>query len=162
MNCREMEDKLMDLLEPGSQTGAAADHVAGCANCAAQLAEMRMTFAALDEWEAPEVSTWFDGKLHARLREEMQRQPEGFFERLRARFTFGASFSWKPLAAGAMAVVLAAGAGTVGIHKMLQHTPAQSVAVQDLQRLDTNAAALQDMDQLDADGASDDVSDSSS
>lgn len=162
MNCREMEDKLMDLLEPGTPAGPVAAHVAGCASCTAQLAEMRSTFALMDEWAAPEVSPWFDGKMHAKLREEIAREPEGFFERLRARFQYGYNFTWKPLAAGAMALVLMAGAGTVGVHRMMNPAPAQSVAVQDLQRLDTNAAALQDMEQIDNDASDDSSVDSSS
>lgn len=162
MNCREMEDKLMDLLEPGTPSGPVSAHVAGCANCAAQLEEMRATFAMMDEWAAPEVSPWFDGKMHAKLREEIAREPEGFFEKLRARLQYGYSFTWKPLAAGAMALVLMAGAGTVGLHKLMQPAQAQSVAVQDLQRLDTNATALQDMEQIDNDGSDDAGVDSSS
>lgn len=156
MNCRNVEEKLMDLLETGTPTGPVAEHVAACAGCSAQLAELRSTFAALDAWEAPEVSPWFDSKMHARLREEAQRAPEGLLERIWAKFTFSSTYTLKPVIASAMAVVLMIGGGTIGYEHLHNSSAAvPSVAVQDLQRLDNNVTALQDMDQLIDDNSDD-------
>ena len=159
MNCHNVQEKMMDLLEAGVETGPVAEHIAACPGCSAQLAEMRSLFAAMDDWEAPEVSPWFDSKMHARLREEAQRAPEGFLERMRARFLFSSTYTMKPLVAGAMALVLVAGGGTVAYEQLHHAAATPSVAVQDLQRLDNNVTALQDMDQLDqaVDNASDDA-----
>ncbi|MBS1814709.1 MAG: hypothetical protein JSS87_07525 [Acidobacteria bacterium] len=163
MNCHNVEEGMMDLLEAGDLAslgaGPMAEHIAGCPGCSARLMQMRSLFAAMDDWKAPEVSPWFDSKMHARLREEAQRAPEGFFERMRSRFLFNSAYTMKPLVAGAMALVLVAGGGTVAYEQLHHTATTPSVAVQDLQRFENNMTALQDMDQLDqaVDNASDDA-----
>ncbi len=111
---------------------------------------MREMMGLLDEWQAPELSPWFDGRMMARFREEQQRAPESWFARVRDRFLFGNTVSMKPVLAGAMAVLLVAGGGG---YLQLQHSqsamPVQaSATVQDLQVLDNNDQAIQGMDQL--------------
>lgn len=163
MNCRNVEEKLMDLLQPGNQTSAVAMHVAGCAHCSAQLQALRQTFATLDAWEAPEISPWFDSRMAARLREETERRPEGLFARLRDRFLFSSRYTARPLLASSMGLLLLVIGGTYSVqHYYVPPAPA-SAAVQDLQRLDNNAVALQQMDQLEAeDNGPDDGGDSHS
>ena len=104
----------------------------------------------LDEWEAPEPSPWFDARMMARFREEVQRQPEGFFARLRDRLLFGSSPNLKPMLAGAMALLLLAGGGGYFEVAHLQADPpaVTSATVQDLQILENNDQAIQQMDQL--------------
>ena len=111
------------------------------------MAEM---MAMLGEWKAPEPSPWFDARMMARFREEVQRPPEGWLARLRDRFLLGSTLSLKPLLAGAMALLLVAGGG--GYLELAHMQPvasqATSATVQDLQILENNDQAIQQMDQL--------------
>lgn len=104
----------------------------------------------LDDWKVPEPSPWFDARMMARFREEVERKPEGFFARLRDRFLFGNAIGLKPLVAGAMALVLVAGGGGYLeiAHVQSSSAVATSATVQDLQILDNNDQAIQEMDQL--------------
>src|SRR5579884_3018184 len=117
MICRNIEAKLPDLLlDPESVPAEVRAHVASCADCGRELKELETTMAALDEWEVPEVSPYFDGRMAARLREAQEAAPAGWFERLRARFLFGESMHLRPLAAAALALAMAVGGGLyVGI-----------------------------------------------
>ncbi len=113
---------------------------------------MHDVMAMLDDWKVPELSPWFDARMMARLREEQQRAPEGWFARLRDRFLYGNTATLKPMLAGAMAVLLVAGGGGYwelqqpGVQ--VQAQPVVSPTVKDLQILDNNAQAIQQMDQL--------------
>ena len=49
-------------------------HLDSCAECAGKLEAFRQTMSLLDEWQAPEPSPYFDVRLNARLREEMEAQ----------------------------------------------------------------------------------------
>lgn len=109
------------------------------------MAEM---MGLLDEWTAPEPSPWFDARMMARFREEVQREPEGWFARLRDRLLFGNTANMKPILAGAMALLLVAGGGSYLELAHLQSAPVTSATVQDLQILDNNDQAIQQMDQL--------------
>lgn len=104
----------------------------------------------LGEWKAPEPSPWFDARMMARFREEVQREPQGWFARIRDRVLFGTTRNLKPMLAGAMALLLVAGGGsyleTVHLQKVSALTT--SATVQDLQILDNNDQAIQQMDQL--------------
>lgn len=111
---------------------------------------MREMMGLLDEWDAPEPSPWFDGRMMARFREEQQRAPESWLSRVRDHFLFGNTVALKPLMAGAMALLLVAGGGG---YLQLEHAqramPVQaSATVQDLQLIDNNDQAIQQMDQL--------------
>lgn len=114
------------------------------------MAEM---MALLDEWKAPDPSPWFDARMMARFREEVQREPQGWFARLRDRWVYGNTAALRPVMAGALAVavVAAGGGGYWGLENL--SGPAKSPAgvsatVQDLQILDNNVQAIQQMDQL--------------
>lgn len=162
IDCKSCREHLADLLLDESYAAKRPDvaaHMAACAECGAELAELRSTFALLDEWHTPEPSAFFDTKLKARLREAVAAEPEGIWERMRSFFLFSTGRSLRPAMAGAVALAMLAGGGGVllGVH---QQTPtvAASPAVNDLKILDNNAQALQQMDQL-LDASSDDTSD---
>jgi hypothetical protein len=153
MTCRKMEDQIAELLlDPASASAETRQHVEGCTDCRAEFAELQATMLALDTWEAPEPSPFFDSKLRARLREEKAAAPAGFVERLRARLRFTSNLSLRPVAAGILATVLAVSGGAA---LWLQHgmfRPAQeSATVRDLQSLDGNAQVFQQLNALDSD-----------
>ena len=86
-------------------------HVDACEHCRAELEELRATMALLDTWKGPEPSPYFMTRLDARLREQREAEPAGWFERLRARFVYGPQTHVRPLAAMALTVVLLLGGG---------------------------------------------------
>jgi len=160
IDCKTCRNALADLLLDESYAAAhpeVAAHIAACAECRKELEELQATFAMLDEWKAPEVSAYFDTKLHARLREAQALEPEGFWARTRAFLTYSTGHRLRPALAGAMvlAVVLAGGGTFAGFY---QHNGAIAVqaspTVNDLKILDNNAQAMQQMDQL-LDGSDD-------
>ena len=162
MNCTTCKAALPDLLlDPSAASAEARAHMAACPACAAELAELRATFALLDAWETPEISPYFDQKLAVRLREEQAAPPEGWFERLRSRLLFSTGRQFRPAMIGAMALLLVAGGGGVGISTFSSHhNQAQlAPAVNDLQILDKNEQALEQVDQLLQDDSPDDNSD---
>jgi anti-sigma factor RsiW len=151
MNCKSCQSVLPDLLmEPSAPTSVAARaHIATCAACAKELAELEATFALLDAWEAPEISPYFDQKLSVRLREEQAAPPAGWFERLRDRLQFNTGRQFRPALTGALAAVLILGGGSVGITTLLNQQPAPaSATVKDLQILENNSQAMQQVDKI--------------
>ena len=108
---------------------------------------MRKTMALLDEWQAPEVSPFFDTRLQARLREE------------KAEGAAPGFLAWihKPVLALVTTVVLVAGVtwflGDFRSQQVAETTvyvPAQpGTPVGDLQALDKNHDLLSDFDVLD-------------
>lgn len=157
--CRSyMPDLLLDENFVAARPSLAA-HLAACAECRGELVELRSTLALLDEFHAPEPSTYFDSKLHARLREAIAAEPEGFFERVRSFLLFSTGRQLRPALAMSLAFMLLIGGGTfAGIRQ--QHAndgaPTTSATVNDLKILDNNAQALQQMDQLLDEGSSSD------
>ena len=149
--CTEMGTKLAEmLLDPESASATVKNHVAGCDSCRKELEELRATMTVLDSWNAPEPSPYFLTRLDARMREEREAPPVGWFDRLRARFTYGSSVHVKPLAAMALSVMLLIGGGAyLGVSNLEQPKAPTSEAavVRDLQTLDNNAQLL---DQLEA------------
>ena len=117
MNCKTCKAALPNLLlAPAAPDNAAARaHIAVCSACAQQLASLQATLALLDTWQAPEVSPYFDQKLAVRLREQQSAPAAGWFEQLRTRLLFNTGRQFRPMLAGAMALVLIAGGGSVGI-----------------------------------------------
>ena len=102
---------------------------------------MEATFALLDVWQAPEPSLYFDQKLAVRLREEQAKAPEGWFARLRTRLLFNTGRQFRPALAGALALVLLIGGGTVA--NLSYHSGVEaSATVTDLQIFDKNDQAL--------------------
>jgi hypothetical protein len=153
MNCRDCQSALPDLLlDPAaSQNAAAREHLASCPACEKELKSLEATFALLDTWQAPEPSPYFDQKLAIRLREEQALAPAGWFERLKSRFLFNTDRQFRPALAGALALILLVGGGTLADLAPFSHpTPSAeaSATVQDLQILDKNDQAFQTMDQL--------------
>jgi hypothetical protein len=68
--------------------------------------------ALMDTWSAPEVTPYFDTRMAVLLREEQQAAPAGWLERMRERFLFGSHMNMRPLAAAALALIVAVGGGT--------------------------------------------------
>jgi hypothetical protein len=152
--CEGIEAKMADLLlAPATVSAETRSHLETCAPCREELDSLRATLAALDAWEAPEPSPFFDGKLRARIRAEREAAPVGMLERLRARWHLG-SLQIRPVMAGALAVVLAAGGGTAF---WLEHDGSrrpvrqESATVRDLQSYDWNAQVFQQLNALDSD-----------
>lgn len=151
MNCTICKAALPDLLlDPSAENVPAREHMAACPACAAEFAELTATFALLDTWEAPEVSPYFDQKLAVLLREEQTAPPPGWFERLRSRLLFNTGRQFRPALVGAMALLLIAGGGGVGITTFSHQRPVVrlSPTVNDLQIVDKNEQALEQVDQL--------------
>ncbi|MGA3264768.1 MAG: hypothetical protein ABSC47_12075 [Terracidiphilus sp.] len=146
-----MESKLADLLlDPDRAPAKVRAHVDACEHCRAELKELRATMALLDTWEGPEPSPYFMTRLDARLREQREAEPTGWFELLRARFVYGPQTHVRPLAAMALTVVLLIGGGAyLGITEWDQpaNSPGQAV-VHDLQTLDSNAQLLDQLETL--------------
>ena len=152
MICRTVKSKMPDLLlTPESVAADVRTHVESCADCAKELRELQATMALMDAWDAPEVSPYFDGRMQVLLREEKQAEPAGWWERLRARFAYGEKVSMRPLAAAALALVLAVGGGLYEGIMTHQTPPAQadSPVIRDLQSLDENAQVFQQLNSMD-------------
>ena len=105
--------------------------------------------------QAPEPSAYFDQKLAVLLREEQAKPAAGWLERMRERLLFNTGRQFRPMLAGALALLVVLGGGTfAGItefSQVSQPTPATvtaSATVDDLQILDRNEQAIQQMDQL--------------
>lgn len=98
MICRDCKSAIPDLLlDPAAPSNAAARaHIDSCAECRDELASLQATFALLDDWQAPEPSSYFDQKLAVRLREEQDKAPAGWFERLRSRVLFNTGRQFRP------------------------------------------------------------------
>ena len=151
MNCKLCQTVLPNLLfDPAAPANAAArEHIVACAACARNLASLQATLSLLDSWQAPAVSPYFDQKLAVRLREAQAAPPAGWFERLRAHLLFNTGRQFRPMLAGALALVLVAGGGSFGIATFQHPRPVEaSAAVNDLQLLDKNEQSLQQVDQL--------------
>jgi len=152
-NCKTCKAALPDLLlDPAAPANAAARaHIAACTACAAELASLEATFALLDSWHAPEISPYFDQKLAVRLREVQAEPAAGWWEQVRTRLLLNTGRQFRPALVSAMALLLIAGGGSIGIanYQRAGVQPVQaSAAVNDLQILDKHEQALQQMDQL--------------
>ena len=154
MDCKATKAQLADLLlDPAAVAPAAREHVAACADCGRELRELEATMLAMDAWEAPEPTPYFDTRIMARLREVKENPPASLWERMRARLLYGSNLEFRPIAAGALALLLMIGGGTA---VWVQHgaqppAPAESAIVKDLQLLDGNAQVYQQLSSLDAD-----------
>jgi len=157
-NCAGMEAKLADLLLDARPAPAKVQaHVAECEKCQAELAQLKATMNALDAWEAPEPSPYFLTRLGARMREEREAAPAGWFAGMisgaRARIAYGPGLHVRPLAAMALTVMLLVGGGTyLGVTDWMQPAQQQpganAAVVHDLQIIDSNAQLLDQMDAL--------------
>jgi hypothetical protein len=150
MTCNEIRELMPDLaagLNPA--TPAMNEHLRACATCAGKLEEFRQTMAVLDEWQTPGPSPYFDVRLQARVREEMAKQPAGWWQWLR-----------KPALAVSLTVLMAAsislfrsdGVNSItsgGSQQIAQMTVERGSAVGDLQELDQDHDLYSDFDVLD-------------
>jgi hypothetical protein len=154
MICENVKTSLPDLLlAPKSVSADVRAHVEQCAECSRELKELEATMALMDDWKAPEVSPYFDTRMAVLLREEQQAAPAGWLERIRERFLFGNHMSMRPLAAAALALIVAVGGGTyAGFGGFSSPKPAPaSPVIKDLQSLDENAQVFQQLDSMDQD-----------
>lgn len=152
MICRTVKSKMPDLLlAPESVAADVRTHVESCAECAKELRELEATMSLMDAWEAPEVSPYFDGRMQVLLREEKEAKPAGWWERVRARFTYGEKVSMRPLAAAALALVLAVGGGLYEgmFTHHVQPSQTDSPVIRDLQSLDENSQVFQQLNSMD-------------
>ena len=143
MKCPEIRELLPDLaagLAP--VTSELNDHLRACAACAGTLDEFRKTMALLDEWQTPEPSPYFDVRLRARLREEVAKQPVGWW-----------AWARRPVMAVSLAVVIVAGVTIFRIEHRPGPNPIPTLAniqpgtaVGDLQTLDKNHDVFSDSD----------------
>jgi hypothetical protein len=151
MNCKICQDALPTLLlDPTAPENAAARaHIAACAACARELDALEATMSLLDTWQAPEISLYFDQKLAVRLREEQNAPAPGWFEQFKTRLLLNTGRQFRPALAGAMALLLIVGGGTVGIATHSSNQPIHPAAtVNDFQILDKNEQALRQFDQM--------------
>ena len=158
MNCHDVNSKMADSLFEADQVvidakvnSEAQSHLAGCEACRKQLEELRATIALMDAWEAPEPNPYFLTRLNARLDEEREAAPAGWYERLRARLVYGSRLGLRPVAAMALTVVVLIGGGAyLGLSNLEQPAaPApQAAVVHDLQTLDNNAQLLDQLESL--------------
>jgi hypothetical protein len=158
LKCAEVEAKLADLLLDARPAPAKVQaHVAECERCQAELNQLKATMSLLDAWEAPEPSPYFLTRLGARMREERQAAPTGWFAgtiaRVRASIAYGPGLHVRPLAAMALTVMLLVGGGTyLGVSDWMQPPQAQpgvnATVVHDLQTIDSNAQVLDQMEAL--------------
>jgi hypothetical protein len=156
-NCTEMDAELAGVLLDSRPVSAKVQaHVAECERCQGELAEMKATMQMLDAWKAPAPSPYFLTRLGARMREERQAAPAGWFAgaiaRLRATVAYGPGLHARPLAAVALTVMLLVGGGTyLGVTDWMQpaqQTGQNAAVVHDLQTLDSNAQVLDQMESL--------------
>ena len=158
MDCKHVQELLPDILlgpaaglEPS--TPEIEKHLASCAACSNQLAELRKTMVLLDEWQAPEPSPYFDTRLQARLREEMAKPQAGWLAWFR-----------RPVLAASLTVLMGLGVGlffarSSGIYQPgdgnrvaivdAQQNEEVSTGVTDLQALDKNHDLYSDFEVLD-------------
>src|SRR5579862_5364391 len=113
MICRKVKTHLANLLfDPESVPVDVRNHLEDCAACSEELATLEATMNLMDEWKAPEPSPYFDSKLTVRLREEQRAEPAGMLERARARLLYGSNMHLRPIAVGALALLIIIGGGT--------------------------------------------------
>jgi hypothetical protein len=153
MTCPEIKNNLAEVVyESRPLPEEIRKHLTGCAGCTAELAEMEAAWKLLDDWQAPEPSAFFDAKLYARLRTEQAKAPASLLERAKAWWLYNTNLQMRPVAAGALAMLLAVGGGTFAL---LDHqaVPASqtSATVRDLQSYDGNAQLFQQLNALDGD-----------
>ena len=140
MTCNEILDLLPDLAAGlSAATPDVSGHLQTCAGCAEKLEEFRQTMTLLDEWKAPEPSQYFDVRLQAHLREEMERAHSGWMHGFR-----------RPVLAAALTVLLGVGIGTFFTRKGSRSDGDNQVATMDVQSAMTEpGTAVGDLQALD-------------
>lgn len=155
MKCPEICERMPDLAAGFEMaTPEINDHLNTCSECSSKLTELRGTMALLDEWRAPEPSSYFDVRVMARVREERTKLAGWLF--------------WlrKPALAVALAVLMVAsitlfrtdaGYRNHGESGTVAMAP-PGTAVGDLQALDKNGEMYSDFELLDDLSVQSDVS----
>jgi len=144
MKCNEIRELMPDLAAGlSAATPEMDEHILSCSECTESLAELRQTMALLDEWKAPEPSSYFDTRLSALLREEAAKQPAGWLSWLR-----------KPALAFSLAAIMVVGITLFRGDGYRRSGPEAAAvvpgtAVSDLQALDKNHDLYSDFDVLD-------------
>jgi len=152
----ELAEVLLDPNRSSALVGTKAQaHVAECEDCKGKLEELKATMQLMDAWKAPVPSPYFLTRLGAKMREEREAAPAGWFAgaiaRLRATVAYGPGLRMRPLAAVALTVMLLVGGGTYLSITDVTQTPqssSQAAVVHDLQTLDSNAQVLDQMEAL--------------
>src|SRR5271154_5597326 len=138
MKCEEIREMMPDLASGLMGMSPEIDgHLAGCAACAGKLEEFRRTMALLDEWHAPEPSTYFDVRLQARLREEMAKPQAGWLAWLR-----------RPVLAAALTVLIGVGGGLFFMKNSGFYKGDDTVAVVESQTASEPGTAVSDLQAL--------------
>ncbi len=151
MSCKRLRDRLPDLISDPLISGRPEmeAHLASCAACKLEYAALQRTFDLLDLWIAPEPSQYFNQRMAVLVREEQSSPKLGWLGRWRERLILNTGRQLRPVLAGAFALLLLAGGGSVLHFTSFNHANAQtSAAVNDLQILDKNDQTIQQMDQL--------------
>jgi hypothetical protein len=152
--CSGMETKLAELLlEPETAPATVKAHVESCDGCRSELDELRATITALDAWEAPQPNPYFMTRFAARLNEEKQAAPAGWWERLKTRLSMAPRMHARPLAAMTLTACLLLGGGAY-LDVYFEAPPAappQTAVVHDLQTLDDNAQVLDQLEDISGD-----------
>src|SRR5579863_3967111 len=154
MKCDEIRERVTEVTAGfGEFTADENTHLQGCAGCTEKLAAIRQTMALLDEWQAPEPSSYFDVRLQARLREEMANPKADWL-----------AWFWRPALAAALTVLMAVGVGlffhksgglyrpagdVVAVNDAFLQSAEPGTAVSDLQSLEKNHDLYSDFDLLD-------------
>ncbi len=157
-NCDDTRELMPDLAAGlTTLTPEVKAHLDACSECAGKLEAFRQTMSLLDEWQAPEPSPYFDVRLNARLREEVQNatQSVGWLRWLR-----------KPALAASFALLMVVSVTLVRMNSgsrsdSAANTPAPPIAaalqaqaepgtaVGDLQALEKNQNLYSDFEVLD-------------
>jgi hypothetical protein len=156
MDCKKFEAELIDIvLTPGATPSVeAAAHMKSCPPCTQEYVSFQQTFSLLDTWQAPEPSHYFDQKLAVLLREEQAAPRMGWFESLMTRMRLNTGRNFRPAVAGALALALIVGGGSVAtvVHPVAQPPVVEaSATVNDLEILDRNEQAFQQLDAIQQD-----------
>jgi len=147
MNCTQYQLDLPELaFDPQNAPAALKAHVDQCPACFEALRTLQATLTLMDQWNAPELTPYFDVRMAARLREERAAAPAGFFEQLRSRIQYLSNVQMQPLLAGVLATIIMIGGGAFA--GLAPAPDAPSATVRDLRILDRNDKALDQMDQL--------------
>ncbi len=147
MKCQEIRELMPELATGLSAADSKTEqHLHACTDCAGKLDEFRKTMALLDEWQAPEVSPYFDVRLQARLREEVAKPPSIWLHWVR-----------RPALAISLAALMVIGISLFHGDGVVRNAPVTAANVQaqpgtavgDLQALDNNHELYSDFDVLD-------------
>ena len=145
MTCDRLEALWIEYLDGRLAAGDRATlerHLASCAGCAERVRDFRAVSAALDSWEAPEVSPWFDARLRRRIAAEAA-GPWGWLGRLRAAL--------RPAYALGLAAVLLAGSLVIWNRRpalVAHNAPAPKPTAVEKQRLEEIMPVVEDYDIL--------------